>query len=88
VPFRAGEGQSADSSRFPGSRFASLPSFLLTVEGVTDTPAVVLLRVSAAPRSVALAGQPVNDYLYSTEHRLLWVRFSNEAKPRGLTIEF
>ena len=70
----------------PGMPSAS--RLMLTVEGVVDTPAVVLLRVPAAPRSVTLAGQPVKDYLYSAEHRLLWVRFRNETSPRELAFEF
>jgi hypothetical protein len=60
----------------------------LTVEGVVDTPAVLLLRAPKAPRSVTLAGQPLRNFLYSPEHRLLWVRFTNQASPRELTIQF
>ena len=63
-------------------------SLALTVEGVADTPAVMLLRASAAPRSVSLAGQPLSSFAYSPEDRLLWVRFTNEARPRELALEF
>ena len=70
----------------PGKHTAH--SFSLTVEGVTNTPAVVLLRVPDAPRSVTLAGQPLEDFKYAAEGRLLWVRFPNEARPRELAIEF
>jgi hypothetical protein len=60
----------------------------MTVEGVVDTPAVVLLRVPTAPRFVTLAGQPLVNFEYAAEDRLLWIRFTNEARPRELTIEF
>ena len=63
-------------------------SLSMTVEGVGNTPAVLLLRVPTAPRSVTLAGQPLATFEYAAEGRLLWIRFPNEAKPRELAIEF
>jgi hypothetical protein len=63
-------------------------SLSMTVEGVVNTPAVVLLRVPTAPRSVTLAGQPLKSLHYSAADRLFWIRFTNEAKPRELAIEF
>ena len=63
-------------------------SLSLTVEGVVNTPAVVLLRVPTAPRSVTLAGQALTTFHYSVEDRLLWIRSTNEAAPRELAIEF
>ena len=60
----------------------------LAVEGVADTPAVLLLRAPNAPCAVTLAGQPLQDFVYSPEHRLLWVRFTNQASPRLLAIKF
>jgi hypothetical protein len=62
--------------------------FSMTVEGVVNTPAVVLLRVPTAPRSVTLAGQPLQTFEYAAESRLLWIRFPNEASPRELAIMF
>jgi hypothetical protein len=67
---------------------ASAHALSLTVEGVVDTPAVLLLRASTPPRSVTLAGQPLGSIRYSTEDKLLWIRFKNEARPRELAIEF
>jgi hypothetical protein len=67
---------------------ASAHALSLTVEGVVDTPAVLLLRASTPPHSVTLAGQPLGSYRYSPEDKLLWIRFSNEARPRDLAIEF
>jgi hypothetical protein len=58
------------------------------VEGVVNTPGVVLLRAADAPRFVTLAGRPLESVDYSPEDRLLWIRFTNEARPRELTIGF
>ena len=63
-------------------------SLSLAVEGVVNTPAVVLLRASTSPQSVTLGGQPLKSFHYSSEDRLLWIRFTNEATPRELAIEF
>ena len=63
-------------------------SLSIVVEGVVNTPAVVLLRASAVPRSVTLAGQALQTFQYAPEDRLLWIRFSNEASPRELVIQF
>jgi hypothetical protein len=63
-------------------------SLSLTVEGVVNTPAELLLRVPAAPHSVTLAGQPLTSFRYSAEDRLLLIYFTNEAKPRELAVKF
>jgi hypothetical protein len=63
-------------------------SLSMTVEGVVNTPAVLLLRAPTAPRSVTLAGQALQSFHYAAEDRLLWLRFTNEATPRELVIEF
>jgi hypothetical protein len=60
----------------------------IAVEGVVNTPAVVLLRSAAAPRSVKLAGQALENFQYDREGKLLWLRFTNEAKARELAVEF
>jgi hypothetical protein len=70
----------------PGKRGAHL--FSMTVEAVVDTPTVVLLRLPKAPRSVTLAGQPLTSFEYAAADRLLWIRFTNEASPRELTIAY
>ena len=67
---------------------ASAHALCLTVEGVVGTPAVLLLRASTPPRSVTLAGQPLGGFHYSSADKLLWINFSNEARPRELAIEF
>ncbi len=59
-----------------------------TVEGVADTPAILLLHAPSRPRSVTLSGQPVPDYEFSPVEHLLWIRFTNRAQPRQLTLQF
>jgi hypothetical protein len=63
-------------------------SLSITVEGVIHTPAVVLLRAPAAPRSVKLAGQTLENLSYDPDGKLLWLRFTNEAQARELVLEF
>jgi hypothetical protein len=61
----------------------------LTVEGVADTPAVVLIAgARAKPRSVTLSGAPIQECDYSGENHLVWVRFKNESTPRELVLNF
>lgn len=63
-------------------------SLSIAVEGVVNTPAVVLLRAAAAPRSIRLGGQPLGMFQHDPEGKLLWLRFTNEAKARELVVEF
>ena len=62
-------------------------SLSLAVEGVAETPAVILLRTRNAPHSITLDGQSVQDFNYSATDQLLWIHFTNEARPRALTIQ-
>jgi hypothetical protein len=59
-----------------------------TVEGVRNTPAVMLLTASRAPQSVTLDGSPVATFDYSGKERLLWIRFENDSVPRELSVHF
>jgi hypothetical protein len=63
-------------------------SLSIAVEGVVNTPAVVLVQTPTAPRSVKLAGQPLETFKHASGERLLWIRFVNEARPRELAIQF
>ena len=60
----------------------------LTVEGVGNTSAVVLLHAPKPPREITLAGQAVKDFDYSAAEKLLWLRFPNETRPRELEVQF
>jgi len=64
-------------------------SLTMAVEGVANTPAVVLLSAPiGAPGSVSLGGEPLQSFDYSAKERLLWIHFTNEPSPRELTIRF
>lgn len=61
---------------------------LLTVEGVGNTPAVVLMHAPKRPHEIKLGGQVLTDFEYSTADKLLWIRFANEAAPGELSVRF
>jgi hypothetical protein len=61
---------------------------VLTVEGVGNTPAVVLLSAKRPPVSVTVDGERIENTEYSRDHGLLWVRFPNQARPRELRLRF
>ncbi len=63
-------------------------SLAMNVEGVADTPAVVLIHSPTSPRSITLAGEQLSSFKYSETDRLLWVRFTNQAKPRELKVQY
>ena len=58
------------------------------VEGVAETPAVVLIAVNKAPQSIILAGEKLGTFEYSAADHLLWIRFSHESRPRELALKF
>ncbi len=60
----------------------------LAVEGVADTPAVVLVHTSRPAQTITLAGEPVKDFEYSAADRLLWIRFANASRARELRVAF
>jgi hypothetical protein len=59
-----------------------------TVEGVGETPAIVLVSSAKPPRSIAMDDQGIETYTYDAREGLLWIRFRNEARPRNLTVRF
>jgi hypothetical protein len=63
-------------------------SLFYLVEGVSQTPAVILLRLPHAPRSVTLDDQPVQHFNFSSADGLLWIAFANQARPRTLAVHF
>ncbi len=64
------------------------PGQAWTVEGVGDTPAIVLLSCPQAPRKVTLEGTPDPLFEYDGPSQLLRIRFLNTAGPRRLALEF
>jgi hypothetical protein len=66
----------------------SATQLVLTVEGVGNTAAIVLVHTPKPPRAITFAGQPVKDFEYSAAEQLLWLRFLNETRPRELEVQF
>jgi hypothetical protein len=58
------------------------------VEGVGETPAILMLSADKAPRSVTLDGKPLEAVQYSSNDKLAWIRFENTAAPRELKVSF
>jgi hypothetical protein len=59
-----------------------------TVEGVGDTPAIMLLDSGKAPQAVTLNGKNVTTFEYSTKEQLLWIRFQNNTAPQELAVQY
>lgn len=59
-----------------------------TVEGVGNTPAIVLIASAKPPKSITLEGTAITDFTHSAEDGLLHIRFPNEPRPRELSVEF
>jgi hypothetical protein len=70
----------------PKEKTSNRMSYL--VEGVGETPAIVLLECPKAPLRVTLAGQSVADFSYSAEETLLRIHFENDVVARELKVEF
>jgi hypothetical protein len=60
----------------------------MSVEGVTHTPSIILMKTAVAPQSIQLGDKRVRKFKYSASDQLLWIHFANEAKPQELSIEF
>ncbi len=59
-----------------------------TVEGVGDTPAILLLESTQAPRGVSLDGKPLTTFAYSAKEQLLWIHFQNDVVPREIAVQY
>jgi len=58
------------------------------VEGIGETPAIMLLESAEAPREVTLDGKNLTTFEYSAKERLLWIHFENDVVPRTLAVEY
>jgi len=56
------------------------------VEGIAKTQGIVLLRAEKQPSRVSLDGTEISSVEFSEADKLVWIKFSNEAKPRELSI--
>ena len=63
-------------------------SLSLAIEGIGETPGVVLMQCAKAPESITLDGEAVKDFDYSAKDKLLWIRFANNAQSRTLLLSF
>jgi hypothetical protein len=63
-------------------------SVSLAVEGVGETPGVVLMQCAKSPQAITLDGEALKDFDYSARDKLLWIRFANSAQPRTLSLSF
>ncbi len=86
APVRSPQLLASACKALPVKSPAKTLSFL--VEGVAQTPAVILFRAAHLPSAVTLDGQPVEQFDYSKKDGLLWIRFVNEARPRTLSLQF
>jgi hypothetical protein len=67
---------------------ASGKALTWAVEGVANTPAIVLMASPKPPKSITLSGNPVTTFEYSAEEKLLWIHFTNESTPRNLEVAY
>jgi len=58
------------------------------VEGVGNSPAIMLISTAKPPRSIQLDQQPLDASSYDAAEGLLYLRFPNEARPRNLVVAF
>ena len=58
------------------------------VEGVGNTPGLMLVAAAKVPRAIRLDQQPIDSFRYDAAEGLLYVRFPNEARPRELAVDF
>jgi hypothetical protein len=58
------------------------------VEGIGDTPAILLISTAKPPRSILLEQNPLDTFTYNPAEGLLYIRFPNEARQRELVVEF
>jgi len=62
--------------------------FQATLEGMANTPGVVLLRTPGRPVSASLDGNPLSIDRYDSTRHLLWLRFPNQARPQTIEVKY
>ncbi len=58
------------------------------VEGVTNTPATILMKSDKPPKSIRLGWHKIRNFSYSADDHLVWIRFTNEARQRKLMVMY
>lgn len=59
-----------------------------TIEGISDVPDVLLLRVPGNHVDATLEGQAIRDARFDPARHLLWLRFPSKARPQLVEISF
>ena len=59
-----------------------------TVEGVGETPGIMLLELIKPPRAVTLDGKNLPAVEYSAKEQLMWIHFENKAQPQELSVQY
>ncbi len=59
-----------------------------SVEGIADTPGILLLRLPRVAKSATVDGEPIKDLKVDEANKLTWVRFKNTARPRRIEVKF
>lgn len=59
-----------------------------TVEGISDTPGILLLRLPRAPKEATVDGTAIEKPTYDATEKLLWLRFPNAAKPQTVVVKY
>ncbi len=58
----------------------------LAVEGVANTPGIILMQSPRAPKAVTLDAQPIETFEYSSAEQLLRIHFTNQARPVKVSV--
>jgi hypothetical protein len=88
------EGARADQPHLLASACKAFPKkqtrdqISFTVEGVGQTPAIMLLGSIKAPGAVTLDGKNLTAFEYSAREQLLWIHFENSVIPRELAVQY
>jgi hypothetical protein len=59
-----------------------------SVEGIANTPGILLVRVPSTPLAAKLDGQVLPLSRYDPDEQLLWLKFPNEARAREMIVTF
>lgn len=60
----------------------------LAIEGIVNTPGMVLFKSDKPPTRVTLGGEEIKSFEFSPDEKLLWIKFQNEPHPQELVISF
>lgn len=85
---RAGHNQLLASGCKALPKDSSAGRVCYVVDGVGETPGIMLLEAIKPPRSMTLDGNALTTFEYAPDEHLLWIHFENTASPRELSVNF